>query len=112
MKEPATLGQVLAYFEPKPRGYWLYLPEHIPWGAETKCMVLESVEVPPEEEDLQYAGIPELARQNDMIDALPMSSIEEIVHNARAQKAHASVEELVEAFLYYYDNDAFIDWEG
>lgn len=43
--------------------------------------------------------------------ALRLADVEDIVANARAQKPAASEAELLEAFLYYYDNDAFITFE-
>lgn len=45
---------------------------------------------------------------------LPLSigiqDIQQVIDNARQQVEDYSIEQLFEAFLYYYDNDAFIEF--
>ncbi|MNN82388.1 hypothetical protein D3C81_1993180 [compost metagenome] len=55
--------------------------------------------------------VPELAKDNDLIDALSIQTIQDIVNNAYEQKSNCTIEELLKAYLYYFDNDAFIDFE-
>lgn len=39
---------------------------------------------------------------------LSMQMIQSIVKSAKEQRTEVSEEDLVEAFLFYYDNDAYI----
>lgn len=53
---------------------------------------------------------PEIAVRNGLGRALQVAQVQDIVDNARQQRPRASDGELVEAFLFYYDRDAFIDF--
>jgi len=86
----------------------VHLPSDVVWDLESKSAVLESEEVTPEEEDEPDAGIPRIAELNNLIEALPVTVIQELVQNVRSQKPAAGVDALLKAPLYYYDNDAFI----
>lgn len=78
------------------------------WTLDSISAILESDEVPNEFEDTPNAGIPEFAKRNNLIQALPVTVVQDIVTNAKAQKPTASMEDLFRAFQYYYENDAFI----
>ncbi len=84
----------------------LYLPEDAVWNLTTKGLILDPDDVEDDEDD-----VPKLAKDNDMIDALSIQTIQGIVKNAYEQKSNCTVEELLEAYLYYFDNDAYIDFE-
>ena len=86
----------------------LYLPEKDIWSLDSEALVEVSTEVPPEEEHLPKAGYPNLALSNKLMATLDSSTVMDIVENARAQRQSASPEDILAAFLYYYDNDAFI----
>jgi hypothetical protein len=70
---------------------------------------LESEEVPPELEDDPDAGVPEFAKRNNLIQALPVTVVQDIATNARSQKPDANLGDLLYAFLYYYKHDAFVE---
>lgn len=36
---------------------------------------------------------------------------DEVPQAAKQQKENVSIDELLKAYLYYYDNDAFIEWK-
>ena len=88
---------------------WLYLPRDRNWSLDSECAILESEEVPPELADDPNAGVPEFARQNGLMQVLPVTVVQDIVMNARMQKALPTVDDYLKAVLYYYKHDAFID---
>lgn len=82
----------------------LFLPFDEVWGPDTRCAV-EMVD--------RYADVPEVpevAARNELARALQVAQVQDIVVNARQQQPEVSAEELVAAFLFYYDRDAFIDF--
>ncbi len=87
---------------------WVYLPAEGEWSLDSQCEVLESEEVPPELEDEPDAGVPDFAREHGLVQVLPVSTVKEIVSNAQLQRPKACVEELFQAFKFYYQHDAFI----
>jgi hypothetical protein len=103
-----TLREALHSIDSQSIGCWLYLSASVNWTLDSPCLILESEEVPPELEDDPDAGIPEIVKERDLMEALSVGQVQEIVTNAKSQKANVSDEELLEAFLYYYDNDAFL----
>lgn len=84
----------------------LYLPEDEIWNKDTEGMVLDSDNVENDEDE-----VPKEAKEKNLIYALNIQIIQSIVDNSYQQKSKLSVEELVEAYLYYYDYDAYIDFE-
>ena len=87
---------------------WVYLPSNKDWTLSSICAILESDEVPPDLEDAPDAGVPEFAKQRRLIQALPVTVLQDVVRNARAQKPDATIEDLFRAFQYYHKHDAFI----
>jgi hypothetical protein len=89
---------------------WVYLPRKRPWGLECESDIFESVEVPPELEDIPDAGIPDQAKLRGLMPVLPVATMQEIVFNAKAQRPHATQGDLFDAFAFYYEHDAFIEF--
>jgi hypothetical protein len=87
---------------------WLYLPAARKWDLDSDCAILRSEEVPPEMEDDPDAGVPVFAKANGLTQALPTATVKEIVANARLQRAEVDLPTLLEAFIYFYDHDAFL----
>lgn len=83
----------------------LYLPEDETWNKDTEGMVLDPDDVEDDEDE-----VPKEAKEKNLIYALNIQIIQSIVDNSYQQKSKLSVEELVEAYLYYYDYDAYIDF--
>uniref|UniRef100_UPI00117C26FB DUF7716 domain-containing protein n=1 Tax=Paenibacillus sp. FSL R7-0337 TaxID=1926588 RepID=UPI00117C26FB len=52
--------------------------------------------------------VPLFAKHNYLMYALDIQTIKGIINNALMQKNDCTHSDLLEAFLYYYDNDAFI----
>ena len=88
---------------------WLYLPVDRNWSLDSKCAILESEEIPPELEDDPNAGEPEFARKNGLMQVLPVTVVQDIVMNARMRTALQTADDYLNAVLYYYKHDAFID---
>ena len=103
-----SLKDVLLGISEMPSKSWVYLPADKKWNLDSRCAVLESEEVPPDLEDEPDAGVPEFAKLNALIQVLPVTVMQDILANVRLQKNSASVDELFQAFLFYYKHDAFI----
>jgi hypothetical protein len=100
------LGEVLSDVEAIDWTCDLYLPIDEPWTKVTSCAVLEE-----EEEELSPQSASYIA-QNRLKYTLTIQDVKSIVSNAKLQKKEASIDELFQAFLFYFQNDAFIDFES
>lgn len=99
-----TLGEALSVADRLLLDADLFLPFDEVWGPHTRCAVVAVDRYADEPE------VPEVAGRNGLGRALQVAQLQDIVDNARQQRPGASVEELVAAFLFYYDRDAFIDF--
>jgi len=106
--EPEVFGDVLERIHEYSVRAWLYLPKVDPWRMSASCAVIESEDAP---ESIADTLDPALAREHDLQRALPVSVVQDIVLNAHEQIDVASRRDLFSAFVYYYDHDAFIDFE-
>lgn len=86
---------------------WLYLPFDREWSLASEATTLESEEVPPELEDEPDAGVPIIAKRNNLMQVMPVATLQDIIVNAKMYKPEISNQQLFEAFLFYYNNDAF-----
>lgn len=96
------LSSILKNINNYPWNYGLYLKGGYPWNSESLGVILNINELDPEDD-------PEFAKKNNMKYALNVQSVQDIVEGAISQKKNVSIEELIEAFNYYYKNDAFIN---
>jgi len=88
---------------------WVYLPADKNWNLNSKCAILEREEVPPESEDDTNAGLPGFANRTNLVQALPVTVVQDVVTNVRAQKPNATLEDLLRAFHYHYNHDVFLN---
>jgi hypothetical protein len=86
---------------------WLYLPRGETWTLSSRSAVLESEEVPEDEEDEADAGVPEFAKLNGLKQVLPVTVVQDILSNLRSSRPMAGPSEMFTALMFYYDNDAF-----
>ncbi|MGI0120188.1 DUF7716 domain-containing protein [Zooshikella sp. RANM57] len=94
-----TLKEVLLNASQLPWDFALYIPiKERSWLSDMPVMILD-----PEDTD-----DPDEAKKNGLQYALTVSSVQDVVENAMAQDKSASVELLIQALIYYYENDAFI----
>ena len=82
----------------------LFLPEDEVWEKDTEGMVLDPDDIEDDEDE-----VPREAKEKHLIYALSIQTIQSIVKNLQQQNHNISEDDLVEAFLYYYDNDAYIE---
>jgi hypothetical protein len=101
-----TLAEVLGSIESLPWNQALYLDMQRPWTEESHCAVLD----PDDIEDADSDDDPEFAVRHGLRYALTISATQDIVDNAQQQKVQPSMSDLIQAFNYYYDHDAFIEW--
>lgn len=83
----------------------LFLPDTLTWELETTGVICDPDEVESEDEE-----IPQIAKEMGLPLSIGVQDIQQVVDNARQQVEDCSIQQLFEAFLYYYDNDAFIDF--
>ena len=84
----------------------LFLPEDEKWNLDTEGLICD-----PNDVENASDEVPRAAKEHNLMDALSIQDIQDIVYNAKLQKETGSIDELLEAYLYYYDNDAFIEWK-
>ena len=101
-----TLNKVLADACELAWDEFLYLPkDEYPWTLNSKCAVLNDDDLEEGKED------PPAAREMRLEYALSMSTVCEIIENLALQLGSSSVplDNALEAFLFYFENDAFIE---
>lgn len=96
------LGRVLQEAEILDWRHALYLPFDEVWNSSTACAVLD-----PENTD-ESDDVPPFAKEQRLGYVLGISTVQDIVANARQQKHDSEIDDLMKAFLFYYDTDAFI----
>ncbi|MEW4571523.1 hypothetical protein AB1L88_26930, partial [Tautonia sp. JC769] len=101
-----TLREVLETVDASPDDAALFLPPNDVWSLDTPCAVLE---VDPYDDS---ESPPPFAQQHGLSYALNVPQVQDIVSNVRQQVAAPSPEQVLAAFLFYYDRDAFIDFGG
>ena len=82
----------------------LFLPEDEVWDKNTKGMVLDPNDVEDDEDE-----VPKEAKEKQLMYTLNIQTMQGIVKNVEQQNHNYTEDDLVEAFLYYYDNDAYIE---
>jgi hypothetical protein len=91
--------------ETLPFDHHVLLPDDPKWNAQTSCAIVESDEIAnPEEHPLAVA--------NGLTISIGTNEVRDIIYNAQEQIADATFDQLLEAFQFYLDNDAFIDFGG
>lgn len=103
MEKFITLRYLLVNIEQFEWSDALFLPEDAIWSLDTHCLVLDPDDVEDDADE-----VPRLAKDNNLMYTLGIQTIQDIVRNAYEQKIECTDVDLFKAFLYYYDNDAFI----
>jgi hypothetical protein len=99
-----TLGEALRVGEDLPFSHSLFLPLDVSWNATTPCAILNA-------DHLDDPDQHPIAIEHGFRSVIGTNEIQDIVINAREQLSAATVEQLLEAFLFYIDNDAFFDFQ-
>jgi len=88
---------------PEGREGWLYLPAK-PWTLDTSgAFVVLDKDAPPDADPR-----PDIVKAGSWTEVLDAPGIEDIVENARAQLVAPTIDDLLAAFLFYVERDAFI----
>jgi hypothetical protein len=97
-----TLGHVLSQPESFDLSHSLFLPETEVWANDTECLVLAQSDVD---------GLPEEARVRQLVYAIGIAQIVDVFANLKTVRSSPTAGDVLKAFLFYYDNDAFISSE-
>lgn len=92
--------------KPIPEGWYCLPPDISDWSLSILGFFSEDSSQYPEDSD-EY--LPIEVRTQGWIVTLDNVSIEDIIINLNEQIENPSIEQLFEAFLFYYENDAFIE---
>ncbi|AJY62585.1 DUF7716 domain-containing protein [Burkholderia glumae] len=107
MKNSLTvLGDVLTNVSEFAWDHALFMPHGVDWVPSTTCAILD----PDDFENEANPERPQFAVEHSLHYALGVQVVQGIVENARLQRPDATVSDLVDAFIFYYDNDAYVDW--
>lgn len=82
--------------------YAVYASPNEEWKLETPCLVLDP-------NDAEEDEVPLAAEEKGFERVLGMTDFNMIIENAKLQKSEVTAEELFESFLYYFDNDAYME---
>jgi hypothetical protein len=104
MDKMIKLRDVLINAEEYPWRDSVFLPENKNWNLDSECAVLNLDDLEIDED------VPPFAIDNHLIYSLGIQDVQDIIINAREQHTNCTDEDFLKAFLYYYDNDAFIDF--
>jgi hypothetical protein len=97
------LGDVLANPVHPGRSVLLFLPRDGNWLLSTPAQVIDLDEGDEELEDVET--------RTGFQYALALGAVRQIVTNARMQRPTVTPAELLRAFHFYYNRDAFIDFD-
>lgn len=81
----------------------LFLPEDEVWSLDTQGAIIDPDDVEDDSDE-----VPKFAKENNLMYALDIQTLKGIIRNASEQKTECTDKDFIKAFLYYYDNDAFI----
>jgi hypothetical protein len=85
---------------------WLYMPSR-PWGLDTECVFVQSDK---DAEPGSKEHLPDSVVSGGWQPILDSESIEDIIFNAEDQLGSPTMNQLLNAFLYYVENDAFLEF--
>lgn len=81
----------------------LYLPRLSErWAETTPCVVLEEDEEETNQEAADYIA------KNGLTYVLSVQAVQDVMANARSQEPKVALSKLLEALVYYFENDAFL----
>lgn len=102
-----TIKALLQSQENLPNTWFFLPPDKDRWALNTVGIFsMDSSEFEPDSEEY----LPKEYLNNGWIEVLDLNTIKDIVENATSQKLDLSINELFDAFVYYYDNDSFLNF--
>ncbi len=98
------LGELLANLGEQQWNHWVFVAETDAIDADTDCVVMDTFDV-----DLAEDGdTPKAIADIGYSEFLQIVDLESITENLRHQKPDFSRQDYLEAVLYYYRDDAFV----
>lgn len=87
---------------------WFCLPpDEQKWALDTLGVFsLDSVDFSPDSDEY----LPRQVKEQGWIETLEVAMIEDVIFNAQAQLGTTSIEQLFLAFVFFFQNDAFIEF--
>jgi hypothetical protein len=104
MIQKQKLRDVFGQLANLPWNHVVYLPLGAP-TLDTECVVLDPDDVAPDQD------VPEEVADLGFEEGLGIDDIRSIQENARLQGRKPSEDEMLQAFVYYLRNDAFIEFD-
>lgn len=102
-----SIGDVLSSPENNTEFFCLP-PNKNNWTLSTKgVFTLDARDFPPDSDEY----LPEQVKNDGWVEVLDGGTIEEIVANVKQQLGVPSLDELFKAFIFYYENDAFLEFQ-
>lgn len=102
-----TIRELLTNPQANPEG-WLFLPpDSENWSLDTEGIFSTDGS---DNEPGSDNHLPVQAKQDGWLETLDNATIEDIFDSAQEQLGTPSEEQLFQAFKYYFDNDAFIEF--
>lgn len=100
-----TLREILSNPDILPET-WLYLPQE-EWNLDTEGVFSkDSLDYPPDSDEY----LPIEAKKYGWKEVLDKASIEDVISYTKNQLANPTLEQLLEAMIFYYRNDAFLEF--
>ncbi|MCC8423197.1 DUF7716 domain-containing protein [Photorhabdus thracensis] len=102
-----SISDVLSTPENNSSEWFCLPPDQNSWTLETEGVFsLSSADFPPDSDDY----LPKQVKENGWIEVLDGGTIEEVVANTKAQLDNPSLNDLLKAFIFYFENDAFMEF--
>lgn len=104
--EKMTIKEILANIDKLEWSDSLFLPDTEKWSLETQGIIHDPDDIECEEDE-----VPLIAKENNLFCSINIGTIQDIADNVKQQIPEYSIEQLFDAFVYYWDNDSFIDFD-
>lgn len=105
MEKRVELKCLLLDAEQFPWNEHVYMSKDESWTLDSSCYIFNLSELADDEDD------PKFAIENNLRCVLSVGDIQDVVLNMKQQKENCSEQELFNAFIYYFENDAFFECE-
>jgi hypothetical protein len=100
------LSGILAHAHNFPWDGDLFIPKDGDWNNDTKGMVVR-IDIDDLDDGNDFDDLP-IVKHYNLRYVLSMAAVQTIVSNAESQKPAINEDQLLQAFLFYFDHDAFI----
>lgn len=106
MENKVSLKELLWDAEAFPWNEHLYMRRGEEWSLASDCFLFDLDDLADDEDD------PQTAEENGLECVLSVADVQDIAANLREQNRNCTAEELFAAFVFYYENDAFFEYDS